>query len=710
MVISSHPFSLGARRRSSLLWAAVLAGLFAASPAFAQAQGNDAYKVRIGGMLIDPKLAETALPANLRLSEDDLTRHRSQPSRYIVQLNEPPSREGRAQMNGQLGLALQDYLPNLSYVEKLSPEAAQAAASDPRVRAVIPFQPAFKLSPTIGRVTARTEQRRAVPGLVMRAVLFPDTDPNEVARAAEAAGARNVKVLDDRQLKGGVARLRFNLPSAEPLPAIARVDGIRWIEEVAEIINDDTAAAATIQSGTETNPSVWNKGLHGEGQIIGIIDNQPADIKHCFFLDPADNTPRASHRKIVQLRNRSGPTTGPHATFTAGNAAGDDFNNPGTHLRRGSAWASRLAVGNNQDLDEVTLLSELSTAASTGAAIHTNSWHDNTEGEGQPASYNQNAADVDAFTWNNEDQLVLGSAGNNGEEQGPPGTAKNAVGVGATRANPNELSFADGNPGPTADGRRKPDIMSPGCGIQSATVNTVCDVGPRNQCATSYATPHAAGATALVRQYFMQGWYPSGSPKPGDAMTPSGALLKAVLINSTLDMTGIPGYPSDSEGWGLARLDRALFFAGAPRRLQLWDTRNATGLTTGDVRSHTVSVAGSNQPLKIVLVWTEPPSAAGTNGGAINNLDLSVISPSGAETYLGNVFGASGASATGGSTDLVNNSEVVLVNNPAPGQWKVNVAAKLVAIGNPGQGYALVATGDITVPSPPGGPNVIVGR
>ena len=62
-----------------------------------------------------------------------------------------------------------------------------------------------------------------------------------------------------------------------------------------------------------------------------------------------------------------------------------------------------------------------------GATIHTNSWHDDTAGAGNPATYNQTAADVDTFTWNNEDHLVLGSAGNNGEEQGPPGTAKNAI-------------------------------------------------------------------------------------------------------------------------------------------------------------------------------------------------------------------------------------------------------------------------------------------
>ena len=42
------------------------------------------------------------------------------------------------------------------------------------------------------------------------------------------------------------------------------------------------------------------------------------------------------------------------------------------------------------------------------------------------------------------------------------------------------------------------------------------------------ATPHAAGHTALVRQYLRTGFYPTGSPADAAAapFTPSGMLLK----------------------------------------------------------------------------------------------------------------------------------------------------------------------------------------
>ena len=53
-------------------------------------------------------------------------------------------------------------------------------------------------------------------------------------------------------------------------------------------------------------------------------------------------------------------------------------------------------------------------------------------------------------------------------------------------------------------------------------------------------------------------------------------------------MTGVAGYPSNNEGWGLARLNNSLFFPGAPRRLRAWDVRHADGLATGEFQAFTM--------------------------------------------------------------------------------------------------------------------------
>jgi hypothetical protein len=466
-------------------------------------------------------------------------------------------------------------------------------------------------------------------------------------------------------------------------------------------------AAHTIQTATLDGHPIWDRGIHGEGQVIGVLDTGPPDVAHCFFAGPAPNTPGPGHRKLVAVRNASPPAPlNGHATFVAAIAAGDDRNLPGSSNRRGGAWAARLVCGNRVDLNLPgnTLLNELTQARLVGAVIHSNSWHRNTNPaalpvRGLPAAYGLLDRDVDNFTFANEDHLVVGSAGNTGEELGPPGTAKNALCVGAAQAEPSEMNLGDGNPGPTADGRRKPDIMAVGCGIQSAIVSTACTTGPRNPCASSYATPHAAAAAALVRQYFLDGWYPSGEKIAANSVRPTGALLKAVLLNSTQDMTGVgvAGYPSNAEGWGLIRLDRTLFFRGARRRLRVWDERHAgrSAMPAVDFLPHDFDVADESEQLKVTLVWSDPGLIFPVFFGppTVNDLNLEVTAPDGT-TYVGNDFTGGVSTPNGATRDALNNVEMVVVNNPPPGRWQLLVHGT-VNMGNPGQGYALVATANL---------------
>lgn len=461
---------------------------------------------------------------------------------------------------------------------------------------------------------------------------------------------------------------------------------------------------STSHAGTAGMHSlIWAAGLHGEGQIIGIIDNGPPDIDHCFFLDAADNTPRPDHRKVISLRNAVDQDSGDHATFVAGCAAGDQVDASGAIAARGGAWAAKLVLGNRKDMTVFvnpstsatatsTMLGELSAAARAGAMIHSNSWHAKPQGSRRPAIYDLIAAETDTFTWLNEDHLVLGAAGNSPEEQGPPGAAKNAICVAAASGNASDARLGDGAPGPTADGRRKPDLMAAGCGIHSSINRTPCFVGPKQDCASSYATPLAAAAAALVRQYFIEGWYPAGVRVADSGFAPSGALLKAVLLNSTISTSGVPGYPTDTAGWGLVQLQRSLRFEDGSRRLRVWDVRNARGLQHGEARTYVIKVEDSAEPLKVTLVWTEPPGTPGTMINPVaNNLDLAVVSPSGVR-LLGNAF-ANGVSVPGGLPDVRNNVEMVQVTTPTVGDWTITVSATAMNVGNPGQGFALAASG-----------------
>lgn len=649
--------------------------------------------IQLASFSFDPLTEKPDIPEELRVDKAP-----KGPVPTIVQFKKSLTREERVRIQGRYGLKLTDYIPEFAYVETVSTETLEKLASDPLFRAAVPYQPAFKIAPGIGERAFRTPSRRKKRGLWVSATLFPVAEPKAVAEALKNMGAGEIRVIDDRTI-GGVAQVRFTVSSRDMLSKVAQLEAVRWIEEVGEAKLDNGTTAGTVQSGTPGTTPIWNQGLHGENQIIGIMDS-PIDIDHCFFEDNADNTVRPAHRKIVGFRNAAGGADGDHGTFVAGIAAGDDFNNPSAHANRGMAWAARITFGNSADIGDNSMLSYLSGAANDGAFIHTNSWHD----EPTP-QYSQIAADVDTFVWNNEDNLVLGSSGNVGESIGPPGTAKNALCVSATARDPNEMNFGDGNNGPTPDGRRKPEIMAPGCTITSAQAGTACTVtqdqvvfgfGPI--CATSWATPAAAGFATLVRQYFAEGWYPTGTQQPHHAFVPSGALMKAVLLNSTIDMTGIAGLPGNQEGWGLIRLNNVLYFPSSALNLRVWDTRNADGLFTGETRTHHVDVATNTQRLKITLAWSDPPAAAGSANPVVNNLDLEVVSPDGTQTFRGNVF-AAGVSVTGGAADTLNNVEMVLINVPAAGDWTIRVIGTAVNVGNPGQGYAVVVTADM--PEPP---------
>lgn len=54
------------------------------------------------------------------------------------------------------------------------------------------------------------------------------------------------------------------------------------------------------------------------------------------------------------------------------------------------------------------------------------------------------------------------------------------------------------------------------------------------------ATPIVAGTLLLVRQYFVEGWYPSGAKRAANAVVPSGSLMKAVLLGESRSRAAPP--------------------------------------------------------------------------------------------------------------------------------------------------------------------------
>ena len=631
-------------------------------------------RLRVGSF--DPVRGPLPLAAEMILTREPTAGH------FVVQFEKAIEAEAMARLVA-LGVQPLHYVPDRSYLVRVPTGTLEELRRDPAVRWVGPVQPGWKLSPELGSRRPGRPARRAGDRWVATVDLFPGESGDYAETRLEDL---DVEILQRSEF-GDTLRFTVRATHAQ-LKQAAHVEGVSWIEDSAEIVTRNATSRWVVQTGEPGVTSLWASGLHGEGQIIGHIDG-PIYYKSCFFVDPSQSAPGPGHRKIIAYRAYPS-TSEAHGTHTAGTLAGE----PAAGEAVGYSGLAYRAKISHTDLGGISgvngtpsnLYGLLASAHQDGARVHSNSWGDDGTG-----AYTPLVRDVDLFSYDHEDALVI-FAVSNGRYVRAPENAKNVLAVGASLNGLLADEHCSGGTGPTEDGRRKPEIYAPGCGIESALNRSLC--GTTDSSGTSMAAPAIAAAAALVRQYFEEGWYPGGTRQAVHTIQPSGALVKAVLLNSTIDMTGIPGYPSEQEGWGRILLENGLQLEGDPRTLVvLGDVRNASGLAHGVSDHLELHVDGSDEPLKLTLAFTEPPAALMAASATVNNLDLELISPSGFR-YRGNVFnGEDGWSISGGEADPINNVETILIPEPESGRWRVTVRGTEVNQG--AQGYALVATGQL---------------
>lgn len=253
----------------------------------------------------------------------------------------------------------------------------------------------------------------------------------------------------------------------------------------------------------------------------------------------------------------------------------------------------------------------------------------------------------------------------------------------------------------------------------------------RYEAGTSMAAPAVSGMLADIQQYLTNQF----------SLRPSPALLKALLINGARSLSANYNLqinaPINHQGWGLVNMSNSIPTGLSPSAtngpMRFFDQSLTNSLATGGTEVYEVSVPdeAKSYPLRITLVWTDPPGNPVTTVKLVNDLNLYVTGESTNSTsdtnglvWLGNSFPPgsdftepivavsngvpvlSVAQQIDDARDFVNNVENVYIRPPLASSYtvvvkghRVNVNAVNSHSNSLAQDYALVISSGNVSPS-----------
>jgi len=276
-------------------------------------------------------------------------------------------------------------------------------------------------------------------------------------------------------------------------------------------------------------PAAWQAGLDGTGVTVAILDTG-IDATHQDFAG-----------KIVANENFTADANADdvvgHGTHVASIIAGSGAESGGKY--KGVAPGAKLAIGKvceTEFCDESAILAGMQWAATAAPVINMSL------GGGDAPSIDPLEQAVNDLTAAHGSLFVI-AAGNAGGTAtvGSPGSADSALTVGAVDDKDQLADFSSRGPR-VGDDAIKPDITAPGVDIVAAgaangQIGSPAAEGYVSLSGTSMATPHVAGAAAIVTQQ-----HPGWSPKQ----------RKTLLMGAAKPAGGV-----DVFGQGAGRVDVA---------------------------------------------------------------------------------------------------------------------------------------------------------
>ncbi|WP_328886049.1 S8 family peptidase [Streptomyces sp. NBC_00316] len=346
-------------------------------------------------------------------------------------------------------------------------------------------------------------------------------------RALPSINGRSMNIADGgrwwQEVRGKTGSTSAAARSAGSLAGVKKV----WLNGLAHVDLEQSVP----QIGA---PVAWERGYDGTGVSVAVLDTG-IDATH----------PDVSGSIAEQVDFTGSPTGAKdghgHGTHVAATVLGSGAASKG--LRKGVAPGAKLLVGkvcdDNGQCPDDGIIAAMDWAAHSGAKVVNMSLGGEPTDGTDPMSQALNELSRTTGT------LFVVAAGNSGfvsQKVVSPGSADDALTVAAVDKNGDMASFS--NRGPRiGDGAAKPDIAAPGVGIVAAraagtAMGTVVDEYYTSANGTSMATPHVAGAAAIVAQQHPE---------------LTGQQIKALLMDTAGDL----GHDMYAQGTGLVDLATA---------------------------------------------------------------------------------------------------------------------------------------------------------
>ncbi|WOX21416.1 S8 family peptidase [Streptomyces solicathayae] len=333
--------------------------------------------------------------------------------------------------------------------------------------------------PVIATYTGKASARTATPptGTTAKSVL-----PGINARAMSVKGdGRWWREVREKTTGKSAAASR----ASGPLAGVGKV----WLDELTKLQLDQSVP----QIGA---PAAWARGYDGANVKVAVLDSG-VDATH------PDLAGRIAEAVDFTNSPKGAVDEHGHGTHVASTIAGTGQASDG--LRRGVAPGAKLAVGRVCGADGScagsSVIAGMEWAAKSGADVVNMSLGGAPSDGRDPLSTAVNAL---SRTYGTLFVIAAGNAGPDSETVGAPGAADEALTVAAVDKSDQMARFSSRGPR-VGDGAVKPDISAPGVAIVAARAKGTGMGKPvddyyTSASGTSMATPHMAGAAAIIAQ------------------------------------------------------------------------------------------------------------------------------------------------------------------------------------------------------------------